>query len=345
MKRLISRTLPFLSAATLMCALAGCGAKHKDETLISLPPVEVRVDTVENKPRSMTEEVLGTVRAKLHATLEARLRGHIEQMPVGLGEMVQKGQLIARLDAGEVMARLDQAKASLEEADRDWKRTSTLFGQQSATRAEYDSAQARQQIAQGVLAEAKVMMSYVSITAPFSGVVTKKWADVGDLAAPGKPLLDLEDPTALQLQADVPEALIANVKLDDQLAVHLESVTNEMVGTVTEMSPIADPNSRTFPVKLDLANEPGLQSGQFGRVALPIGEVSAIRVPAAAVILRGQMELVFVVADGHALLRLVKTGAQVGDEVEVLSGLNAGETVVTDGAAALTDGQPVIVKP
>ncbi len=345
MKRLIPRTLVLLTANVVAFALAGCGSKHVNQNSANLPPAEVRVQTVENKSRTMTEEVLGTVRAKLHATLEARLSGHIDQMPVALGEKVQKGQLIARLDAGEIVARLDQAKASLAEADRDWKRTSALFAQQSATRAEYDFAQARQQIAQSAVAEAKAMMSYVEITAPFDGIITKKWADVGDLAAPGKPLVDIEDPAALQMQADVPEALNANIKPGDRLPVRVAPVTNDIEGTVAEMSPVADPNSRTFLVKLDLPDAPGLRSGQFGRVAVPVGEVRAIRVPASAVIQRGQMELVFVVTNGHAQLRLVKTGSRIGDEIELVSGLNPGEQVVTEDVSALTDGQPVTIKP
>jgi hypothetical protein len=89
----------------------------------------------------------------------------------------------------------------------------------------------------------------------------------------------------------------------------------------------------------------GLRSGQFGRVAVPVGEVSAIRVPASAVVQRGQMELVFVAVNGHAQLRLVKTGKRIGNEVEVVSGLDAGESVVVDGAAHLVDGQPLTVKP
>ncbi|HEX7618532.1 MAG TPA: efflux RND transporter periplasmic adaptor subunit, partial [Verrucomicrobiae bacterium] len=101
----------------------------------------------------------------------------------------------------------------------------------------------------------------------------------------------------------------------------------------------------TYLVKLDLSGAIGLRSGQFGRVSVPVGEASAIRVPDSAVIQRGQMELVFVVANGHAQLRLVKTGNRVGDEVEVVSGLDSGEQVVTVGAPALTDGQPVTTKP
>ena len=88
----------------------------------------------------------------------------------------------------------------------------------------------------------------------------------------------------------------------------------------------------------------GLRSGQFGRVTVPVGEVSAIRVPMYAVIQRGHMEMVFVVTNSHAELRIVKTGARVSNEVEVVSGLDSGETVATTGAVDLTDGQPVSIQ-
>jgi hypothetical protein len=97
-------------------------------------------------------------------------------------------------------------------------------------------------------------------------------------------------------------------------------------------------------VKLDLVPKPGLRAGQFGRVAMPVGETLALRVPAGAVLLRGQMEIVFVVGDGHAQLRLVKTGKRFGDEVELISGVSAGEKVAVEGVASLVDGQRVEVK-
>ena len=125
----------------------------------------------------------------------------------------------------------------------------------------------------------------------------------------------------------------------------VSGVSNELAGTVSEIAPSADPNSRTFLVKLDLPPTPGLRAGQFGRVAVPVGETSALRVPASAVLQRGEMELVFVVVNGHAQLRIVKTGERVGDEVELVSGVDAGEQVVTEGAANLMDGQPVTIKP
>ena len=326
-------------------AFVGCGSKHEAANTATLPSAQVRAQIVENKSRPMTDEVVGTVRAKLHATLEAKLSGHIENMPVALGEKVQKGQLIARLYAEEVAARLEQADASLEEADRNWKRISALFEQQSVTRAEYDAAQTRQRIAKGAASEAKAMMGYVEITAPFDGIVAKKWADVGDLAAPGKPLIDIEDPSALQMEADVPDGIAASIKLDSQLGIRVGSADTEITGSVSEIAPVADPNSRTFHVKLNLPPTAGLMPGQFARLAVPIGDASTIRVTVAAVIQRGQMELVFVVANGQAQLRIIKIGRQIADEYEVVSGLNSGDQVVTEGAAALTDGQPVTIKP
>jgi RND family efflux transporter MFP subunit len=258
---------------------------------------------------------------------------------------VQAGELLAKLDAHEIQARLDQATTARQQAESDFKRASDLHGQKILSQSEFDNAQSKFRMAVAVETEAKTLLGYTEIIAPFDGVITRKLADVGDLAMPGKPVLQMENPNALRLEADVPEALIDNVKLSDRLAVRIATVTNEVQGTVAELSPTADPNSRTFLVKLDLPNAPGLRSGQFGRVAVPVGEVSAIRVPASAVIQRGQMELVFVVTNGHAELRLIKTGRHVGDELEVVSGLNSGEQVVTEGAAALADGQPVTIKP
>jgi RND family efflux transporter MFP subunit len=277
------------------------------------------------------------VRAKLRATLEARLSGRIEKMPVVLGEKVQKGQLIARLDAGEIAARLEQAEASLEQTERDWKRVSALFEQQSVTRAEYDAAQSRQRIAKGAVAEAKAMMGYLEIVAPFDGVVTKKWADVGDLAAPGKPLLDIEDPAALQMEADVPEAIASHIKRDSRLGVRVDAVSGEFEGVISEIAPAADAVSRTFRVKLGLPQTAGLMPGQFARLAVPIGELTAV-------VQRGQLEIVFAVVNQHAQLHLVKTGKRVGDEIEILSGLEGDKTVVISGADQLTDGQPVEAK-
>jgi RND family efflux transporter MFP subunit len=125
------------------------------------------------------------------------------------------------------------------------------------------------------------------------------------------------------------------------MRVHAAGRDTPLEAVVSEIAPAADPNSRTFRVKLDLPPDAGLRLGQFARVLIPLGETPALCVPAAAVVRRGQMDLVYVVEDGRARLRLVKVGKSLGPEVELLSGVQAGDLVVSEGAARLRDGQPV----
>lgn len=333
-----------LSALLLFSLLlAGCGAKHENaqDAASNLPSASVQVQTVESRPHTSTETVVGTIQARLHATLEAKVSGHIEKMPVELGQRVKAGELVALLGSSDLRARLDQAEASREQANRNWSRISALFHQQAATRAEYDDAQAQKRVADAAVAEAEAMLAYAKVVAPFDGVVTKKWADVGDLASPGKPLVDIEDPSQLRLQADVPDVIAAHVHEGAQLGVRVDALNEEITGVVAEISPAADPVTHTFRVKVDLSATPGLMSGQFARLEVPVGESDALLAPDSAVVERGQLEILFVVADGHAQLRLVKTGRHIGDQVEILSGLDAGDVVVIHGASQLTDGQPV----
>jgi RND family efflux transporter MFP subunit len=188
------------------------------------------------------------------------------------------------------------------------------------------------------------MMAYVEVLAPFDGVVTKKWSDVGDLASPGKALVDIENPNSLELEADVPESIGSAIKPDAQLTVRLDSLNLELSGRVSEVAPVSDATTRTFKVKLTLPQTAGLMSGQFARLLVPVGTSKAIRVPTSAVVLRGQLEIVFVVAKQRAQLHLVRTGKRLGDELEILAGLDEGDSVVIDGAGLLTDGQQVVAK-
>ena len=331
-----------------MLAVAFSSGCHKQHAAPVPPPelprATVKVQAVESKKRVATEEVVGTVRAKLHAVIAAKINGRIEQMLVVPGQTVRKGELLAQLDVREIQARLDQAKAVREQAENDLKRFSALLKQEAVTRAEFDAVQARERVAKATMTEAETMLDHSRITAPFAGQVTRKLADIGDLATPGRPLLEMEDPASLRFDAEVPEAIISHITPGLSLPVRLPSLTNDLRGTVSEIAPTADLNSRTFQVKFDLPPAQGLRAGQFGRVAIPVHETEALRTQASAVVRRGQMEMVFVVANQRAQLRLVKTGKRMGDEVELVSGVNSGESVVIDGADGLVDGQPVEVK-
>jgi RND family efflux transporter MFP subunit len=223
----------------------------------------------------------------------------------------------------------------------DLNRVSNLHKQTAATQAELDTAQTRYQAAKASVAEAEAMSGYTRIVAPFDGVVARKLVDEGDLAMPGKPLLELEGRAGLRLVADVPSLLAAQLQPNAKLAVRMDAPTPPIGGTVAEISPAADPASRTVRVKVDLPETAGLRSGQFGRLGVPVGEAAFLFVPPQALIRRGQLEIVFVAADGKAQMHLVRTGKQTEQGIEILAGLESGEAVVVEGAGTLRDGQPL----
>ncbi len=347
---MLLRKLPFLTGPTLLTMVfaaslsTGCKKHPASQQAESLPTVPVRVIVAQNELRPSVEEVVGTVRPKLRAAIEAKVSARIEMLLVAPGQTVKAGELIAQLDAREIQAKLDQALAVREQATRDLARARDLMEKKITTQAEFDSAQTRERVSVGAATEAETMLGYTKIVAPFDGVVTRKLADVGDLAAPGRPIVELEDPRALRFEADVPEALIGSVKLGLTCAVRLGNASESLEGKVAEMAPVADPASRTFLVKLDLPSGEAARSGQFGRVAIATGQRETLRVPTAAVISRGQVEAVFVAPNQHAQLRLVRTGKHDAREIELLSGVTAGEKIVTEGADQLRDGQPITLK-
>ncbi len=340
-----SSTEAAIAIACVAFVLSGCGHKENAAAPLSLPTATVRAQVIESKTRVATEEVVGTVRAKLRSVIEAKVSGKIEQMLVVPGQQVKAGETLAVIDAREVQARYDQAVALRQQADAELKRMTGLFDQKILSLSELENAQAKARVAIASASEADALLSYTKVTAPFAGVITRKHTDVGDLATPGKPLLEMEDSSALRLEADVPEAVVGKLTLADKLPVRISALERELEGVISEIAPAADSASRTFLVKLDLPATAGLRAGQFGRVAMPVGETSALRVPATALVQRGQMELVFIISEGGAQLRLVKTGKRIGGEVELVSGVSAGEKIVVENAAGLVDGQPLIVTP
>jgi RND family efflux transporter MFP subunit len=299
----------------------------------------------ESRSHPATEEVVATVQAKLHAVIEAKISGRIERMLVAPGRAVRTGELLAQLDAREIQARLDQALATREQASRDTERLRRLLEEKAVSRQDFETADSRHRVAVAAVTEAETMLGYVRIVAPFNGVITRKLADVGDLASPGRALLEMDDPAALRVEASVPEALILRVRLGETLNVRAAAEGVPVTAVVSEIAPAADAASRTFSVKLDLPAATDLRAGQFARVTILLAESKALLVPASAVVQRGQMELVFIVTNGRAQLRLVKTGKRIGDAVELVSGVSAGEMAVIDGAARLRDGQSVEVRP
>ena len=321
----------------------GCGKKHEPPAVTgeSLPPVAVRVQNIKTVKQPVLEEVVGTVQPKLQAMIEAKVSGRITRLAATVGQSVKQGDLLLELATQEIQAKLDQASAAFRQAELDFNRVSNLRKQNAATQAEFDAAQARYNVAKAAVAEAEAVSGYAKIPAPFDGVIVRKLADEGDLAMPGKPLLELEGRAGLRLVADVPSLLAGHVLPDAKLAMRVDAVPDPITGTVAEISPATDPASRTVRVKVDLPETAGLRSGQFGRLAVPLSEGTFLFVPPPAVVRRGQLEILFVAADGRAQMRLVRTGKQTAQGIEILAGLTPGEAVVVEGAGLLRDGQPL----
>lgn len=344
--RRLRSVLPVGVLGLVVTALAAaCSGEPSTKGQAELAPVTVTTTTLALQSHEGEEEVVGTVRARQRATLEAKVSGRIARLAVGLGSRVTAGQVVAELQVDEIAARLRQAQAVLDQATADATRTTELLAKGASTRQELDAVTARREVAVAAVAEAQTMLDYATVRAPFSGVVTYKLAEVGDLASPGKPLVEIEDSSALRFEIAVPEAIVGFVAVGREVSVRIAALDKAVRGHVAELAPAADPGSRTFMAKLDLPGDPKLRTGQFGRALLPTGKNETLRITSAAVTRRGQLELVHVVRDGRAWLRLVKTGKHFGEFVEVLAGLDAGDVLVTHADARLVDGQRVEVKP
>lgn len=331
-------SLPLL-AFSLAPAWADAGGKQTDQ------PVTVSVARVSEQDAPVLIEVAGTVQAAERAAIAAKVTGVITRMPVVLGSTVKAGDLLVSISADEIAARLNQAEALLAQARRNLEREQNLLQKNAATPESVKSLNDQYAIAQAGYREAKTMLGYATITAPFDGVVTRKNGNSGDLATPGVVLLQVENPTKLQVSTAVPESLILGIRPGDVLAVNVPAAQVVVQGTVVEIAPAADPLSRTAPVVLNLPADANLRSGQFARVLIPGKGAKTLLVPSSALVPSGQMDRVFVVEGERARLRLVRTGMRHDDQIEILAGLNGGDTVITANNRLLIEGQALRVQP
>jgi RND family efflux transporter MFP subunit len=264
----------------------------------------------------VVEEAVGTVRSRSRVAVAAQVPGRIQTLAVDAGAPVKEGDPLVVLDDRELAARHAQAKAHYE-------RVKGFAAQQAATAAQLEAAESD-------YLQAKAAFENTRIAAPLAGVVAERLVEPGDLAWPGRTLFVLHDPKALRLEALVRERLVSRVRKGDSLPVELTGVGRVVEGTVAEVLPAADPQSRSFQVWVNLPAEEGVYPGMYGRLRIPVGRREAVLAPVAAVSRVGQLETVLVKDEkaGRWQRRLVTTGARVdGERVEILSGLAGGETV------------------
>jgi RND family efflux transporter MFP subunit len=339
----MKRKLPVVLAGIAILLISGCQHSAEQTALANEAiPKNVVVAVARRSLAFRRIEQMGTVVARKHAGIETRVQAQVQRIPVALGTRVEKGDLLLELDTRELHARVQQARAVLDQAAPDFARFERLREQGAVTQQDFEAIRTRKTVAEAGLSEAEVMLSYTRITAPFSGTIANKTVNVGDLAIPGRPLLTLDDDAARQMVVGIPETHRNRINLGDTLPVILSAADTSVPGIVEEISSSADPASRTFLVKVRLSDRADVRPGQLGWLLIPTTEEPSVSIPLSALVRRGQLELVYVAAtDNRANLRLVRAGRQYQGEIEILAGLNEGERVVVSPQAGLSDGDVV----
>lgn len=266
----------------------------------------------------------------------------------------------------EARGGVEAARAQLDLAESSHRRLKALFDDKSITAQEFDEAQARLKTARAgyemarakeqqvyarvhqtneAVGQAKLQAGFANVTAPFVGTVIERKAEPGMLASPGTPIVVIEQGGAYRLEASVDEARLAKIRTGMAVRVHLDAFDKDVSARVGEVVPALDAGSHSFTVKIDLPRVAGLCSGVFGRAVFEFGERETLAVPASALLHDGQVDRILVAGNGVARARLVKAGTHSGDQVEILSGLSAGELVIDRPPQALADGARIEVRP
>lgn len=330
----IRRAAGALAAATLVLAgpaLAQAGASAT---------VELRqVDDV-----YAADAIIESVR---QATVSAQIAGQLTQLYVDAGDRVKRGQLLARIDTREADAsvasagaQVARAEAALAQAQVEYDRTRSLVAQNFVSQAALDKAEADLKTARATLEAARAGTtqavtgrSFAELRAPIDGVVSRRLMELGELATPGRGVVEIHDPAALRAVGTIPQFVLPRTARVERAEVELPSVGKRVKATKVTVLPAADPRLLSTQVRADLpADAPaGIVPGTAAKVLVPIGRSEKLVVPAAAVIRRGELTAVYVLGEGTRQLRQVRLGNRVSDDaVEVLAGLAAGERVAVD---------------
>lgn len=318
--------------------LAGCGQEpsrpeEAQSATAMQPAIQASVIEVKAVQVPLKVEVTGQVTAVYQATLSSRIQGTIDNLLVREGSLVRKGQTLVVLDNRDLQAELSRVTAELDNANAHQTRMKELYRKDAVSKQELENATRAFRVAEAGRKAVLAQLSYTVVKAPFDGVITEKKVEIGELASPGQPLLRMENPDQLRLEATVAEGDIRVVSVRAPVPIVIDALGSvPLKGTVSQILPAGDPQTHTFTMKVDLPTTAGLKSGMFGRLQLETGMSTTMLLPKSAFIERGELASLFVVgSDQIARLRWVKIGRTMNNAVEILSGVNAGERVVVDG--------------
>lgn len=336
----------------------GCDSPVKNMPASEESPVSVSTERVEQVQIPVVVTAVGTTQPYAQATPATRLMGQITAVDFDEGDQVQQGQVLVRIEDGDLQAKRQQAESGLQEAQavlanaqKRVRRMRNLYEQDAVPQQNLDEAEtgyarakAAVRAATEGIKEVEAHLRYTAIAAPLDGVVVRKFVQPGDVASPGMPLFAVEQQDPIKITLQIGERDLAMVQVNQQVEVEIKAIDKVVTARVEAVIPVADPGSRTFQVKVVAANADGvIGSGMFARVHFTKEMRSALLVSAKAVVRRGQLEGVYALADGKARLRWVRLGKILDGRIEVLSGLDAGERVVVAGLENVQDGQRVEV--
>ena len=319
---------------------------------------------------TLSSKVMGTV-------LEVRVRAgdgiKIGQLVAVIDSrdaesMIQKseaGKQEAEMALQEAEKSLEAAQANLQLASSTLKRYELLAAQKSVSPQEFDEVQNRHRSAEASLEtlrarkqqvisriqqansdlnSSQIFLSYTQVQSPLNGIVTQRLAEPGTLAVPGMPLLTVEETGRYRLEIPIEESRVTQVKLGQATSVRIDALDLELQGVVAEIQPSADPTTRTYLVKVSLPSHAQMRSGMYGEALFEGKPRQGIWIHPESVVRHGQLEGIYVIEEGSLLrLRLLKLGEITSTGVEVLSGLQGGETYVTQDLQGLHEGSRVEV--
>lgn len=292
-----------------------------------LPVVTVRPHAVD-----LSFPADAVVEAVQQTTVGAQLAGRILEVRADAGQVVNKGDVLMRLDAREAGEALRAADAVHANAKAHFERQQQLKAQKFVSQAAVDKAKADLDAAAANRAAAAAGQSHATIVAPMAGVIARRNAEAGDMAMPGAPLFSLYQPGSLRVTASIPQYRLKEMRAVRTARVEFPELGKWVTATSVQVLPTADAATHVSPVRIGLPAMPEAIPGMFARVHFVIGQAEKLTVPTAAVLRRGEVSAVYVqAADGRFSLRQLRLGDTVGHaEIEVLAGLASGDKVATD---------------
>ncbi|WP_321368241.1 efflux RND transporter periplasmic adaptor subunit [uncultured Desulfuromusa sp.] len=324
--------------------------------------VTAQVITVQHELLPIYATFPGMVTSTSEVQIASRLMGYVRKLLVHEGQRVKKGDLLLSLDANDVKGGIAQAKAALgkaksvlADAEANYQRFQDLYRQKAIPEQQFQQVEMGYRVAQGNLEaaqaglqQAQSQLNYVDVRAPFSGTVVAKFIDVGQLAAPGHPLLTLQSSGLQQVVVQVSQQAFETLSLEQKVPVTIDGNDFnplQVEGTVARLVSAADPITHSHSIKLNLPADSDTNNGDFVRVRILVDQQPGIVAPPSAVQKRAGIDGVFVLDEnGMAAFRMVRLGEKTDSGIVVLSGLVAGDRLVVNAEGELNNGVKVHIR-